>query len=86
MEDAHEVRRPRNYDHRATHGLARVRGIREPGHGLDARRWRNKGRHVERSDASEETRGKPQAKETPGGLQAAAPGQGHELQSANDGP
>jgi hypothetical protein len=39
---------------------------------------------VERSDASEETRGKPQAKETHGELQAAAPCQGHELQSAND--
>jgi hypothetical protein len=40
---------------------------------------------VERSDASEETRGKPQAKETHGELQAAPPCQGHELESANDG-
>jgi hypothetical protein len=36
---------------------------------------------VERNDASEETRGKPQAKETHGEQQAAAPRQG---QSAND--
>jgi hypothetical protein len=43
---------------------------------------RNEGRHVERSDASEETRGKPQAKETHGELHAAEPSQGHQ---ANDG-
>src|SRR4029450_3627662 len=82
--DPHEVNCLRNYDHRTPHVSTRVRAIRN-GHGLDARCWRNEGQHVERSDAGEKARGKPQAKETHGELQAAAQCQSRELQNANDG-
>ena len=77
--DAHEIDCPRTYDHHITDGFARVRAIRKPEHHLDTKC--DEGRLVERNAASEETRGKPQAKETHGEQQAAAPHQG---QSAND--